>query len=152
MASAESGVETNEEHTRVFGEYVQALALTLQPHAPNLVTPRTIISARLAVSHVTYAEGWHVQIIEALTQDEQTRQQARTKQFEITHSILPRLRPALERIDADLEREGTSHATWLAHPQGGKLNEQAMAAWQRGNLTIGELFKLQPMAVIGTSS
>lgn len=152
MTCAGSETQTNEEHTRVFGQYTQALAQALQPHAPNLVTPRTIVSARLAVSHVTYAEGWHVQIIDALTEEEGLREQARRKQHEITHSILPRLRPALERIDADLEREGTSHATWLAHPQGGKLHEQAMAAWRRGTLTIGELFKLQPMAIIGTRS
>ena len=134
-----------------FQELIEAMPERLGDLPSQPLTAASFAAAKVAVLKASIEIGFVEKTVKKMP-EEAFGFFSRDEMAEQMQGMLAMLLPVFEEIAKNtaawLKENGADEEQFLAHPQGGRLNEASMQAYRAGTLTVGGLLERQPMAVI----
>lgn len=131
-------------------EFVYAIVDGLHDLMAERVTLTSLFRAKLVVIKLFVEDGWCERLLGSFPAGMLPGNLNEHIEFmqRSMRSSLPKFEQVANNVSDWLSSQNMSEEDVLAHPRLGRLSESTMVVYRQGELTIGRLLELQPMAII----
>lgn len=131
-------------------ELVYAIVDGLHTLMAERVSLTSLFKAKMVVGRLFIEGGWCEKLLSSFPPEMLPGGLSESIEFmqKSMQSLLPRLEEVTSDVSGLLASLGMSEEKALAHPRFGGFSESTMVLYRQGELTIGRLLELQPMAII----